>query len=217
MPPESAIDYEGERPGVVWRYRDGVIERAHGYVWEREHEVHPVTGIMPHGHINLIDADGVRWPMPEYKKFTVFNCWGPLPCVYMRGDVLSVLIGPYGDGDCWRVMSFARYDHSGITRISEAGNAQTVAVRNPSWIPSLVPEMFRCLDRNAQDPEGLSGELGVILGQMALTESYWRTDKPFELQWWHHRRWRPQIQRPACELSAVFVQANGEIHCTDII
>ncbi|KAI0449419.1 hypothetical protein F5B21DRAFT_520203 [Xylaria acuta] len=196
MPPESALDYEGERKGAVWRYRDGVIERAHGYDWDRDYEAHPVTGLMRQGCINLVDGDGVRWPMPEYKKFTVFNCWGPLPCVYMRGDVLSMLIGPYGDGDCWRVMSFARHDNSRITRISEAGNCQTVAGRNPSWMPSLVPDMFRSLERSAQNSEGLAGELGVILGQMALTEGYSKTDKPFESQWWHHRRWRPQKARP---------------------
>ncbi|TRX89437.1 hypothetical protein FHL15_009606 [Xylaria flabelliformis] len=182
MPPECALDYEAEGQGAVWRYRDGVIERAQGYDWDRDYEVHPVTGLMPEGCINLIDRDGVRWPMPEYKKFTVFNCWGPLPCVYVRGDVLSMLIGPYGNGDCWRFMSFERHDHSGVTRIAEAGNAQTVVGRNPSWMPSLVPEMFRSLDRNAPPSEGLSGELGVILGQMALTESYSRTDKPFELK-----------------------------------
>ncbi|KAI8944116.1 hypothetical protein F4801DRAFT_585758 [Xylaria longipes] len=195
-PPECALDYEREGQGAVWRYRDGVIERAHGYDWDRNYEVHPVTGLMPQGCINLIDRDGVRWPLPEYKKFSVFNCWGPLPCVYVRGDVLSMLMGPYGDGDCWRVMSFARHDNSGITRISEAGNSQTVAGRNPSWIPSLVPGMFKSLDRNAHSSEGLSGELGVILGQMALTEVYSKTDKPFESQWWHHRRWRPQKARP---------------------
>ncbi|KAI1733512.1 hypothetical protein F4680DRAFT_454887 [Xylaria scruposa] len=197
MPPECALDYEGERQGAVWRYCDGVIERAQGYDWGRDYEVHPVTGLMPEGSIDLVDRDGVRWPMPEYKKFTVFNCWGPLPCVYVKGDVLSMLIGPYGNGDCWRTMSFERHDNnSAITRIAESGNAQTVAGRNPSWMPSLVPEMFRSLEGNAPPSEGLGGELGVILGQMALAESHSRTDKPFEGQWWHHRRWRPQRAKP---------------------
>ncbi|KAI0445093.1 hypothetical protein F4803DRAFT_560407 [Xylaria telfairii] len=195
MPPESALDYDGEGQGAVWRYRDGVIERAHGYDWDRDHEVHPITGLMPEGCINLVDSEGVRWPVVEYKRFTVFNCWGPLPCVYMRGDVLSMPMGPYGDGDCWRAMSFTRHDDSGVTRISEAGNSQTVVGRNPSWMPSLVPDMFRSLDRNARQSEGLAGELGVILGQMALTEGFSRTDRPFEAQWWHHRRWRPQREK----------------------
>ncbi|KAH8159046.1 hypothetical protein CIB48_g9204 [Xylaria polymorpha] len=179
MPPESALDYDGEGQGAVWRYRDGVVERAHGYDWDRDHEVHPLTGLMPEGCVNLVDAAGARWPVVEYKRFTVFHCWGPLPCVYMRGDVLSMLMGPYGDGDRWRVMSFARHDDdSGARGSRRRGIPRTVVGRNPSWMPSLVPDMFRSLDRDARQSEGLSGELGVILGQMALTEGFSRTDRP---------------------------------------
>ncbi|KAI0408261.1 hypothetical protein F4802DRAFT_619426, partial [Xylaria palmicola] len=201
MPPEYAHEYEGERVGTVWRYRDGDIEPARGYAWHREEGVDADTGLRPEGTIVRYDDDddAAVWPLPEYSKFTVFNCWGPLPCVYSRADALSTPMGPYGDGARWHLMSFDHHDGSGVTRVAEAGNAQTVAGRSPSWMPGLVPALFKNPGRDLGPSNGLAGELGVLIGQMALAEPYKHTDKPFEHRWWRNGQWSPSIGRASVE------------------
>ncbi|KAJ2989666.1 hypothetical protein NUW58_g3352 [Xylaria curta] len=67
--------------------------------------------------------------------------------------------------------------------------------RDPSWIPSLVPDIYRNKASSARASRGLGGELGVIIGQMALTESHGYTDQVFENGWWNNRNWMPQRDR----------------------
>ncbi len=200
MPPFDPSCYEGEAPGTVLRYRDGEIEVARGYYWERD-SLDLNSPLKPAGSIYLTGGNDPPWEMTKYSQFTVFNCWRPLPCVYMEEDPLCSLISPYGadsgpglygEGRRLNLMSFEDPDITGITHIALGGNSQVVAGRQPSWMPSLVPEMFRNPDRHAPISRGLGGLLPVIIGQMALTQPKGQTDRPFASQWWHRRHWRRQ-------------------------
>ncbi|KAI0424375.1 hypothetical protein F5Y09DRAFT_353486 [Xylaria sp. FL1042] len=217
MPPFDPKSYEGEAAGTVFRYRDGEIEVAQGYYWERDNSLDPDTLLRPAGSIyrssnsnnnsnsSTSFTDEQPWELTKYAQFTVFNCWRPLPCVYMEEDPLCTLISPYplnsgagsggrvrvyGEGSPLNLMSFEDPDITGITHIAAGGNSQVVAGRQPSWMPSLVPEMFRNTDRHAPASRGLGGLLPVIIGQMALTQPKGETDRPFVEQWWHRRHWR---------------------------
>ncbi|KAI1419712.1 hypothetical protein F5Y12DRAFT_792981 [Xylaria sp. FL1777] len=196
MPPFDPRCYEGEAPGAVFRYRDGEIEEARGYYWERD-VLDLNSTLKPAGSIYLSGGDEPPWELTKYSQYTVFNCWRPLPCVYMEEDPLCTLIRPYGvdsgvyrEGHQLNLMSFEEADITGITHIAADGDSQVVAGRQPSWMPSLVPEMFRNQDRNAPVSRGLGGLLPVIIGQMALTQPKGQTDRPFTSQWWHRRHWR---------------------------
>ncbi|KAI0805674.1 hypothetical protein GGR55DRAFT_269324 [Xylaria sp. FL0064] len=226
MPPFDPGSYEGETAGTVFRYRDGEVEAARGYYWERDNSIDPDTLLRHAGAIYLSSgsnpnrssgggADEQPWELPKYAQFTVFHCWRPLPCVYMEEDPLCALISPYpshptsgfsgsggaqfasstrrrayGEGRPLTLMSFEDPDITGITHVAAGGNSQVVAGRRPSWMPSLVPEMFRNTDRCAPASRGLGGLLPVVIAQMALTQPRGETDRPFMSRWWHRGYWR---------------------------
>ncbi|KAI1271823.1 hypothetical protein F5Y07DRAFT_413198 [Xylaria sp. FL0933] len=231
MPPFDPGSYAGETVGTVFRYRDGEVEAARGYYWERDNSsVDPDTRLRCAGGIYLRSgsnpnhpnrnsgggADEQPWELSKYAQFTVFHCWRPLPCVYMEEDPLCALISPYpfhlgpgyssggggaqfastgrrrayGEGRPLTLMSFEDPDITGITHVAAGGTSPVVAGRRPSWMPSLVPEMFRNTDRYAPSSRGLGGLLPVVIAQMALTQPRGQTDRPFMSRWWHRGYWR---------------------------
>ncbi|KAI1176067.1 hypothetical protein F4777DRAFT_285496 [Nemania sp. FL0916] len=204
MPPEDPHDYHSETAGTVFRYRDGEITVADGYRWSRDDRVDVITGLRAPGAIVRVDAEGQEVPMHEYSKYSVFHCWGPLPCVYEKADALSTPIGEYeGGGYRWNLMSFVDKSLSppGLTRIAAGGQALVVAGRSPSWMPRLVPELFWNGLPNLPRSTGLGGELPVIIAQMALSQPPGETDVPFRLRWWRHGRWSPVIVNNTGEIT----------------
>ncbi|KAI0508933.1 hypothetical protein F5B22DRAFT_649435 [Xylaria bambusicola] len=196
LPPFDPNAYIGEMSGTVFRYRDDEISVARGYAWARDN-VDPDSPLKPSGSIYQRNRDEPHYEMAKYSQFTVFNGWGPLPCLYMQEDPLSTLIVPYGfhnpnphiEGHLLHVMSFSQPDVTGITQISKLGSSRVVAGCEPSWIPSLVPEVFRNTDPRAPLSRGLGGLLPVIIAQMALTQPRGQTDRPFASRLWHGKRW----------------------------
>ncbi|KAJ4306049.1 hypothetical protein N0V88_000845 [Collariella sp. IMI 366227] len=84
VPPVQPTDYVGEIPGTVFRYQNGVVSPALGYVWYR-----PVPG--QRGHITrayLSQETGftVTGFPADYKSHTVFACSPLLPMVVTDGD-----------------------------------------------------------------------------------------------------------------------------------
>ncbi|KAI3316970.1 hypothetical protein HD806DRAFT_551252 [Xylariaceae sp. AK1471] len=198
IPPDNPSHYAGEYPGTVFRYTNGWVQQAHGYEWVRDGGIDPATNLRPAGRIVWNHENGAQYPMDEYSTFTVFNCWRPLPVVYVETDPMSTPIGAFGAGLRWNLMSFDSPDHTGITRIAAAGGSQIISGRSPSWAPSLVPDMFRNPFGNLPRSAGLAGALPVIIGQMALTHPPGQTDVPFINQVWQHRRWEaPQTFQAA--------------------
>jgi hypothetical protein len=196
IPPDYPAGYAGEYPGTVFRYIDGRIEADPRYSWSRnEGFVDASSGLRYPGQILYHHEDGNPYPMPGYSTCTVFNCWRPLPCVFVEEDPMSTPIGAYGSGSRWCLMGFNAPDGTGITRISRSGgDSQVVAGRRPTWMPSLVPAMFENTTADIPRSVGLAGLLAVIIGRMALAYPRHRTDEPFETGMWHHRRWRGGIQ-----------------------
>jgi len=196
IPPDYPGDYAGEYPGTVFRYIDGRIEAAPRYTWIRNEGFADASSRLRYpGQIAYQHDDGNFYPMPEYSTYTVFNCWRPLPCVFVEADPMSTLIGIYGNGLRWCLMGFKAPDGTGITRISRSGGAsQVVGGRRPTWMPSLVPAMFENTAADIPRSIGLAGPLSVIIGRMALAYPRHRTDEPFTTGMWHHKLWRSGIQ-----------------------
>ncbi|KAI0968739.1 hypothetical protein F4678DRAFT_481935 [Xylaria arbuscula] len=200
MPPFDPHSYASESPGRVFRYHDGEVTEARDYYWERQCMDLASPDKCP-GSIYLHGGSTPPWELTRFSQYTVFHCWRPLPCVYMEDDPLCTLIAPYR-GEPWQRwygearplyrLSFEPPDITGISHITAGGESasQVVAGRNPSWIPSLVPEMFRNEDPNAPPSRGLGGLLPVLIAQMALTQPRGQTDRPFLERWWHQRHWR---------------------------
>ncbi|KAI1813775.1 hypothetical protein GGS20DRAFT_462457 [Poronia punctata] len=198
IPPDMPSHYLGEYPGAVFRYTDGRIDPAPEYVWERTGGYqNPHYGQKYPGRIVHISGIATR----DYSTYTVFNCWRPLPCLYVETDPMSNLIGALGDGARWNLMGFHVPDGSGVTRIAPAGGgSEVVGGRHPTWMPSLVPAMFENTDGSLPRSVGLTGPLPVIIGRMALAYPRGRTNEPFATGMWHRRRWRGAIQ-PGAEVT----------------
>ncbi|KAI1360135.1 hypothetical protein F5Y08DRAFT_349009 [Xylaria arbuscula] len=223
MPPIASFQYIGESSGTVFRWCDGVISAARDYTWDRDN-VDPDSDLQPSGSIYLIPRNGrpARFDMTKYSQYTIFHNYGSVPVSYMEDDPLCTRAIPCAfdadslpEGRRLRPMNFAPPE-VGITEISASGGCPVVAgFGQPSWMPSLVPEVHRNIDprvgrsRGLEDRGGWGGLIPVVIGQMALTQLPGQTDAPFACQWWHHKYWigqslRSTVSRPG-EVRAVVV------------
>ncbi len=64
-----------------------------------------------------------------------------------------------------------------------------VAGKDSSWIPSLVPAVYRNTDPSAVPSRGLSGDLPIILALMGFHGRPGRASDVFSSQTWHLNRW----------------------------
>jgi hypothetical protein len=181
LPPGHKRGYYPERPGRVFRYRNGEIERALGYEWIRE-----APG--ESGHVFWQSQTGQRTQMRVYGEFSVFNCWRLLPCLWTNTDV-SVTSMSLTAENRWWALNFEHEEveevEGAVTRISATGRYRCVAGRSPDWMPYLIPDTFRTVNSDAPASGGLGGPLGVILGLMALSRRPGRTDEVFSDRMWN--------------------------------
>ncbi|KAI0007351.1 hypothetical protein F4779DRAFT_515789 [Xylariaceae sp. FL0662B] len=189
-PPLTKRQYGAEIPGQVFRYHNGVVTPAHGYVWNR-------TSIGTQGCIGyndqyLDDTGNLYWDfvsLEEYRTSTVFDCGPFLPWVYVDVDVTTIENLDANDAPYNRfwAVHFSHSDH--VSQATHTGY-KYAAGRHAKWIPSLVHENYKNL-KNAPDSRGLGGELGLVLGLMALTEPQGRTNDAFYSHW-NNNEWTGQ-------------------------
>ncbi|KAL1862603.1 hypothetical protein VTK73DRAFT_6730 [Phialemonium thermophilum] len=187
--PYSLPSYYGpETVGPVYRYRDGDVTLAHDYSWIRPRPHAP-------GCICRVDDRGGVVPAVAYKTYSVFRCWRFLPFVWVPSDITVVeetSAMTTGDGSSssagynnnndddigFRPLRFSDgYQRYGDALCSEPSISKIgfpgclhVMGRGPSWMPSLVPASFSNPEASAPSSRGLTGELPVILGLMALSQ-----------------------------------------------
>ncbi|KAK4239512.1 hypothetical protein C8A03DRAFT_42835 [Achaetomium macrosporum] len=194
MPPEEAAAYRSEVIGTVFRYQNGIISPAHGYVWYR-----PQMGAK--GCIVRINQASVIDGYPiVYSETTVFSCSPLLPMIVTRDD--ASLGGTFMRRVCecdrrfdgysaWSLLHFTGGDsQEGISSInSYASGAPCVVGKDPSWIPSLVPSVYRNTKPSAPPSQGLAGELGIILALMGFHGKKHQASDVFLNRTWHLNRW----------------------------
>ncbi|KAK0668037.1 hypothetical protein QBC41DRAFT_365732 [Cercophora samala] len=194
MPPEHADGYLDEWQGLVFRYRQeshgGVITLANEYQWYR-----PVRG--DEGGIVRVDAAGNITGRPIVcRQASIFSCSNHLPIIVGPGDASvghSRIARQALDNDTvfyWSLLPICRWDDSSnITFVTTEGRGvPSVVGRSPSWIPSLVPQVYS--NPNASLVSGgLSGDLSVLIGLMSFHSKVGRASDVFSFQRWHHNRW----------------------------
>ncbi|KAK4668379.1 uncharacterized protein QC763_001180 [Podospora pseudopauciseta] len=194
MPPERADEYLDEWPGMVFRYlqepQGGVITPADEYRWYRPGRGHE-------GHIVRVDTAGNITGHPVIcRQATIFSCSNHLPVIVGPGDASlgnSRVVRHVLDSDnmfYWSLLHISRWDDgSNISYVnSEGRGVPSVVGRNPSWIPSLVPQVYSNPNANLVSG-GLSGDLSVLIGLMAFHSRVGRASDVFISQKWHHNRW----------------------------
>lgn len=167
MPPYDRHAYVDEEPSRVMRYQGGQVTLAEGHVWHRPHGTHT------RGYI--VGPSRSSGPNPtSYKVKTVFSCNPFLPIVAVPEDMTTHDMDGR-NGLRWDMLRFEHetQQHPGISfaACGQEGHydqpRQYVAGRSPSWIPGLVPEIYRS-QRPVPDSRGLSGDLPLLLALMSF-------------------------------------------------
>ncbi|KAK6075500.1 hypothetical protein SCUP515_05933 [Seiridium cupressi] len=177
IPPETPNGYAQETVGQVFRYRNGRVTLEEIYIWYR-----PDLG--DRGDIGYWTQDTdeagnalpVFNPLTAYSTFSIFNCGPFLPCVYGIGDVSE----DQGDFDGCRALHF--HHTGGVSQASPNGSCKYVAGRNASFIDGLISAAYRNVEAHAPRSTGLGGEVGLIIGCMALSQSPGTVDRPTSVQ-----------------------------------
>ncbi|KAK4075335.1 uncharacterized protein Triagg1_4456 [Trichoderma aggressivum f. europaeum] len=195
IPLSNPKGYGGETHGTVMRYQSGRVTVAPGYAWYRGDANE--AGWWPAGNVLMYssgEGEGLRY-VAAYKQLAVFSCGPFLPIVVVNGDPLSA-------GSLSRTpllfhhpplqpgISHAVHPESNME--PGPGPCKFVAGANPSWMPSLVPAAYSN-PYNPRPSVGLSGELPIILGLMAFSESTYEegaVDRTFLGDDAHRGKWR---------------------------
>ncbi|EGO61510.1 hypothetical protein NEUTE1DRAFT_98611 [Neurospora tetrasperma FGSC 2508] len=201
LPPLTRNGYRLNNEAPVFRYRDGIVSEAPEYAWRRLVEGQP-GGIYRHDEHGQFLGQAFH-----YKAHSIFACSPCLPFIIADGDISlynSYMrnVGDHGTNTyvedsarCWHMLHF---DHNnGISQANgESYGHPWVAGRNPSWMPSLVPKVFR----NHKEPQtlsrGLSGEISIVIGLMAFHSPPRYPGWVFEQQWWTHNLWQGPNSAP---------------------
>ncbi|KAK3291736.1 uncharacterized protein B0H64DRAFT_407919 [Chaetomium fimeti] len=221
MPPQHAGAYVGELVGTVFRYRDGVVAPAHGYLWHR-------PTLNTEGRIVRINPAGVidGWPA-VYRAQTVFACSPLLAMIVTDGDAslghtfprrMCSCAGKYissaggggggsggggggGSGlyededdercSTWSHLHFVGGDERrGVSYVnSYASGDPFVAGEAPSWVPALVPGVYRNTRPGVGPSRGLSGELPIVLALMGFHGRPGRASDVFQSRKWEMGQW----------------------------
>ncbi|KAK3328621.1 hypothetical protein B0T19DRAFT_195958 [Cercophora scortea] len=193
MPPIRSDAYSLETAGTVFRYADGAVSPAPGYVWL------PSNGPSQPGCMAFVDDNNMIAGIPKwYKTQSIFACSAHLPIIVAEGDVS---LGSWMRRGCtcdavydqtayprWDMLHFSSADGSGVSRarIGSLG-CPYVGGKSPSWIPSLVPRSFKNTRVETQSV-GLAGELPIVLALMAFHSAAGRASEIFARRlWWNHR------------------------------
>ncbi|KAI0835178.1 hypothetical protein F5Y06DRAFT_276892 [Hypoxylon sp. FL0890] len=184
-PPETAVNYARELKGIVFRFHNGAVFPATEYFWERSQGKPGNIGFRQSIH-------GPFTPCQHYKTTSVFDCGPLLPCIYNWADitVADLKDNPTPNERFWPL----KFEHTedGVSEVTTMGK-RYVAGKNASWVGSLVPSSYENRQHFAIPSRGLRGDLGVILGLMALTEPPGRADDAFRYHWSNYR-WIGQRQ-----------------------
>ncbi|RSM12571.1 hypothetical protein CEP52_002371 [Fusarium oligoseptatum] len=180
IPPRQPEMYRGEIPSKVMRYSNGKVSEAVGYYWYR-----PESGVS--GYLMRLNSSSSYLLDPstgeycfaqEYKTFAVFACNPLLPLMVIDTDPL---VYPTNTWELLRI--FHPRNHFGLS--------QVMTLESPLGDGGAP---VRPHDR-APHSDGLGGELGIILGLMALTADHSHNEnqavnKAFlEKRHWHRNEW----------------------------
>jgi hypothetical protein len=218
MPPQRSEAYLGETGGTVFRYQNGVVSQAPGYGWyghpmdkvankwnqvalTRISRARPAMGhegrIVRFNHAGDIDG----YPA-VYRAQSVFACSALLPMIVTDGDASlgyafmrrccpCDLAYDQRGYSAWSHLHFGGGDDGqGVSYVySNASGDPWVAGSGASWMPSLVPSVYKNTDPSAPPSRGLSGHLPIILALMAFHGRPGRASEVFRERKWNLGQW----------------------------
>ncbi|KAI1505788.1 hypothetical protein F5X99DRAFT_404824 [Biscogniauxia marginata] len=198
VPPDRQASYANETPGHVFEYHNGNVARSRDYFWYRPNGLGTegsisYTSTVRDEYMNIIGNQIVT--LDTYSATTVFDLGPFFPCAYALADATVQDLSEYDTPhDMFYALHF-RHEAGGVSRAFFNGGAKYIAGSHASWLGSLVPEAYKNLDPNVPRSTALGGELGPLLGLMALAERPGRTDEAFSMHWNEHT-WTGRRREP---------------------
>lgn len=158
------------------------------------------------GRIARINLASVIEGYPaHYNTCTLFACSPLLPLVVTASDAsLGYTFLPrmcpcdqnYDTYSAWNQLHFVS-NQAGVSWVnSYRCGAPYVAGKEPSWMPSLVPSVYRNTLDEAPRSEYLSGELPILIALMGFHGRPGRASDVFASQKWHLGQWRGSNRAP---------------------
>jgi len=195
-PPVVARGFLPPVPGDIYRWDNGTISIAEDYYWYAQETGEPVYAS---GRIVPYDTN-TREP-EYYRAATVFYCNRFDKFFTAQGDVRTRDIYRCAPDDGWLPLIFTH--NNNITYVEHMGDQDHTAVREASWIGSLLPTTYR-RGRNQTGPAhgSLSGTISIIVALVAFSCS--TQDLRYVLlnhQAWRGYRWVPHNMQSGSESS----------------
>ncbi|GJC92974.1 hypothetical protein ColKHC_01800 [Colletotrichum higginsianum] len=187
LPPEGIECYGDETVGAVWRYQNGTVTAAPEYFWNRPRRGSPGDiATFHHAFDDMGQPVSYYHPMVTYSTHSVFNCWRFLPCIWTSTDISTVATMDFNIDHKWSPLGFRHDPHEpGRTRI--LGPERSVADRDPSWVPHLLPSTYAA-PQSAPPSRGLGGPFGIVIGLLGLARRPGHADDAFRDGLWSHGR-----------------------------
>lgn len=144
----------------------------------------------------------------EYRTCTVFACSPLLPLVVTASDAsLGFTFLPricpcdqaYDESSysTWNQPHFVHQAGGSVSWVnSYRCGAPYVAGRDPSWIPALVPAVYRNTLDDAPRSERLAGELPILIALMGFHGLPGRASDVFAARGWHLGQWNGPNRAP---------------------
>jgi len=179
-PPVVARGFFPPVPGDVYRWDNGTVSLAEDYYWYAQEMGDPAYAsgtILPY---NEITGEPVY-----YRAATVFYCNRFDKFFTAQGDVSTRDIYYCGPEDGWLPLIFTHSNNT--THVEHMGDQDHTAVRDASWIGSLLPLTYR-RGRSHTGPAqgGLSGTISIIVALIAFS----CTAQDLRYVLLNHRAWR---------------------------
>lgn len=196
-PPVVAQGFLAQTPGHVFRWRDGLVSLAEGYIWSLQPDGYAQGRI----YANSLNT-GVVWP-EYYRTATVFYCNHFAKFFTARGDTSTR--DSLDPEDSWHPLSFF-HENSNVSYVDHSGDQEFLAVRHASWIEQLLPNTYRRHSKNGPASGGLAGLLPIVIALVAF--SCLNRDELYRVlindRAWRGHRWVPHERETGREYYPIF-------------
>ena len=179
-PPVLAQGFLAQTPGHVFRWRNGEVSLAEGYIWFSQ--LTQQQDGWAQGRIYANSTTGVIYP-DHYRTATVFYCNHFAKFFTARGDASAR--DSLDPEDSWHPLSF--FHQNNVSYVDHTGDQEFLAVRRASWIEELLPNTYRRHSKDGPANGGLAGLLPIIISLVAF--SCLSRDELYRVLI-HHRAWR---------------------------
>jgi hypothetical protein len=158
QPPVVTQGFLAQVPGHVYRWSNGTVSLADGYIWWQQNAY-------TEGRIYINSSAGAVYP-DHYRTATVFYCNHFDKFFTARGDASTR--DSLEPEDLWHPLSFF-HGNNNVSYVDHAGDQQYLAVRHADWIEQLLPRTYRRHSSKGPANGGLAGLLPIIIALVAFS------------------------------------------------